>query len=457
MKLPVDKKYMRIVFHVIVAFVGILVANEVMKLIFTIIKDLDNALDAVSNFFGGLVSIFLPLVIGGIIAYLLEPLTKFYQKKWNLYVKEKKVFEPLTTRIKSVIPKKKENKKNDKKAESSVIDETLEVRTEGTLLTFITFFTALSMGINYLIKSIAKQTSASEGSSAIDVIVGFVETTVESLTTQIELIEEEYAEFLESVGLEDLTSAIFTAITDGLIAFLNFFSEALLNIVGSLAALSGFLVTTVLGFILAFYLLQHKDAFKKNTLYFVETIFPDKFGKKLVGIFAEIHEVFSGYIIGTLTDASIMAVLLTIGLSLVGVPFASVIAFISGFSNIIPFVGAFVGFVLAVISAFTTGDMSVVIGAIVVVLIIQQIDSLFIAPRVLGNSVEISPFLVLLSLSVGGALFGMLGMIVAVPVTAIIKIFTIRFMKRQNESKSVKRLLTTATSWEKDTEDESNK
>ncbi len=336
-----------------------------------------------------------------------------------------------------MLPKKKEV------VEEVKSDDGLEVRTAGALITFITFFTALSLGINYLATSIYKQTQNSDA-SPIEAIINFVEKTVAALTVQINKLETQYADYLESLGLEDLTETLLKTITEGLIAFLDFFSKSLLNIVGSISALSGFLVTLILGFILAFYLLQHKDAFKRNSLTVIETFLPDRFGKKLVGVFTEIHTVFSGYIIGTLTDASIMAVLLTIGLSLVGVPFASVIAFISGFSNIIPFVGAFVGFILAVISAFTTGDMSVVVGAVVVVLIIQQIDSLFIAPRVLGNSVEISPFLVLLSLSVGGALFGMLGMIVAVPVTAIIKIFTIRFVARQKESKGVKRFLTYA-------------
>ncbi len=446
MKLPFDKKYMKIIFHVIVGFIGLYVTSEILKLIFTIIKDSDKALDSVGNFFSALIGIFAPLVVAGIIAYLLEPLTKFYQKKWDLYIVEKDILAP----IKSKMPKRKSKK--DVSTPTMLESET-KTRTAGALLTFITFFTVLILGVRYLIRSIANTTSNSN-SSLIDSVVDFVNTTVSSLTEQINKIEVQYADYLESVGLEDLSSSLLSAITDGLIAFLNFFSEALLNIVGSVAALSSFVVTSILGFILAFYLLQNKDAFKKNTIYVIETFLPDKFGKGIIKVFTEIHEVFSGYIIGTLTDASIMAILLTIGLSIVNVPFASVIAFISGFSNIIPFVGAFVGFVLAVISAFTTGQMEIVIGAILVVLIIQQIDSLFIAPRVLGNSVEISPFLVLLSLSVGGALFGMLGMIVAVPVTALLKIFIVRFVKRQHDSKKVKKILTTATTWNTDNEDE---
>ncbi len=461
MKLPFDKNYMRIVFHVVVAFILIVLSFYVVEFFITIITDTNNVLKGFFGFIGGILGVFFPLCLAFLFAYLLDPIVDFYQNKWDYFVHEKKVFDSLKTKLGEKFPVfRKSDKGSDekkgflsrfKKEKEPDLAEQMEnkhfkKRTVGTLLTYLSVFAFIILAVNLFISSIEKTTSGMGGGSGTS-LVGAITYTINTLTAQITKIEEQFSSSLTLFGIDDITEKIVSAITTALISFLDFFSTFFLGVLGSIGAISGFVVTFVLSMVLAFYMLQHKDKFKYNTLIVVETFLPDKFGESLKKIFAEIHEVFSGYIRGTLTDASIMAVLLTIGLSAVGVPFATIIAFISGFSNVIPFVGAFVGFVLAVISSFLTGDPNVVIGAIVVVFIVQQVDSLFIAPNVVGSSVEISPFLVLLSLSVGSALFGMLGMVVAVPVTAIIKIFLTRFILRQNETKSFKKLVKSATTW----------
>ncbi len=454
MKLPFDKNYMRIVFHVVIAFILICISFYVVEFLITILTDTNDVLKGFFGFIGGILNVFFPLCLAFLFAYLLDPIVDFYQNKWDYFVHEKKVFENL--KIKFFGEKAPKEKKPNflsrfkKEKEPDLAEELEEVefksRTVGTLLAFLSVFAFFAFAINMFINSIAKTTSGmGVGSSAT--LVDAINYTITTLTNQITKIEQQFSGSLTLFGIDNITEKIVGAITTGLIAFLDFISKFFLGLLGSIGAISGFVVTFVLSVVLSFYLLQHKDKFKYNTLLVVDTFLPDKFGNSLKKIFSEIHEVFSGYIRGTLTDASIMAVLLTIGLSIVGVPFATIIAFISGFSNVIPFVGAFVGFVLAVISSFLTGDPNVVIGAIVVVFIVQQVDSLFIAPNVVGSSVEISPFLVLLSLSVGSALFGMMGMVVAVPVTAIIKIFLTRFIRRQNETKSFKKLVKSATTW----------
>ncbi|MFV0519168.1 MAG: AI-2E family transporter [Lachnospirales bacterium] len=461
MKLPFDKNYMKIVFHVVIAFMLIVLSFYVVNFLITIVTDPNQVLKSFFGIIGNIINVFFPLFIAFIIAYLLDPVVDFYQNKWDYYVHEKKVFHILKIKIcdsfptfKKILFKEKKDKKpsflsklkkeKDPDLAEEIEDVHFKKRTVGTIFSFISVFAFLAFAIKMFINSIANTTN---GSGSITSIVSFINYSVATLTTQISNVESQFSEYLSFFGIESITETIVGAITKGLISLLEFFSTFALSLVGSIGAISGFFITLVLSIVLCFYMLQHKDKFKYNTLLLIDTFLPDKFNEKLKGVFGEIHEVFSGYIRGTLTDASIMAVLLTIGLSIVGVPFATVIAFISGFSNVIPFVGAFVGFVLAVISSLLTGDMNIVLGAIIVVFIIQQLDSLFIAPNVVGNSVEISPFLVLLSLSVGSALFGMLGMVVAVPVTAIIKIFLTRFILRQNETKSFKTMVKNATTW----------
>ena len=151
----------------------------------------------------------------------------------------------------------------------------------------------------------------------------------------------------------------------------------------------------------------------------------------------DIHAVFSGYIRGTLLDASIMAILISIGLSLINVKFAFIIGFISGFSNIIPYFGALMGFILAISVSLISGQPMQAVYSTIIMLILQQVDTIFIAPKVVGESVELSPVLVIIALSVAGQLFGLWGMVFAVPVFATIKLFASRIYERQKMKKEV--------------------
>ncbi|MFV0441868.1 MAG: AI-2E family transporter [Lachnospirales bacterium] len=466
MKFTFDKRYMRIIYHIVVCFLLLLFTYTMYNLIISSIADFTQTLDSFGDTIGKFISIFSPLFIGFIIAYLLDPIVDFFQNKWNYYIYEKKIFQKLLRLLYEKFPTfknlfdRKRTKKNSKiretykkaKQEEAIKkQDNYETRTAGTLLTFISVVLVLYFGLKLLVGSIIKTTSGDQ--ITLSNITSSFESGMSGITSQIANVTEYFSSALANFGVEanGITEKIVSSISNILVSFINFITNFIVGFFSHIGAISGFVVTFFLSVVLAFYMLQNKSKFKGSSLYFLETIFPRKFRNVIIGILKEIHTVFSGYIRGQLTDASIMAVLLTIGLTIINVPFAAVIAFISGFSNIIPYVGAFVGFVLAVISAFLTGDMTIVIGAIVVVLIVQQLDSLFIAPKVVGNSVEISPFLVLLSLSVGGKLFGMLGMILAVPVTAILKIFITRFMARQSKSKSIKRALGSFTSLNNET------
>ncbi|MDR2649195.1 MAG: AI-2E family transporter, partial [Clostridiales bacterium] len=152
--------------------------------------------------------------------------------------------------------------------------------------------------------------------------------------------------------------------------------------------------------------------------------------RRVVG---DMHSVFSGYIRGQLTDALIMAVLISVLLSVIGVDFAIVIGIFTGFSNIIPYFGAIIGFLLSVIVALISGEPIKALYAAIGVLVLQQIDAVFINPKVVGKNVELSPLLVILALSAGGTLFGMPGMILAVPVCAIAKMFLTRYIEYRRE------------------------
>ena len=134
------------------------------------------------------------------------------------------------------------------------------------------------------------------------------------------------------------------------------------------------------------------------------------------------NRVFFKFISGQLIDAIIVGILVTIAMSIIGVRYSALLGFMIGLFNIIPYFGAIIAVVISVLITIITGGLSQAIIMAIVVIILQQIDSNIINPKIIGNSLEISPLLIIFAVTVGGAYFGVLGMFLAVPVIAILKI-----------------------------------
>ena len=109
-------------------------------------------------------------------------------------------------------------------------------------------------------------------------------------------------------------------------------------------------------------------------------------------------------------------------MSIIGVKYSVLLGFMIGLFNIIPYFGAIVAVALSVLITVITGGLSQAIIMAIVVIILQQIDANIINPKIVGNSLKISPLLIIFAVTVGGAYFGFLGMFLAVPVAAVLKI-----------------------------------
>ena len=134
------------------------------------------------------------------------------------------------------------------------------------------------------------------------------------------------------------------------------------------------------------------------------------------------NRIFYKFISSQIIDAILVGILVTIAMSIIGVKYAVLLGFIIGLFNIIPYFGAIIAVALSVIITIITGGLSQAIIMALVVIVLQQIDANIINPKIIGNSLEISPLLVIFSVTVGGAYFGVLGMFLAVPVAAVLKI-----------------------------------
>ena len=122
---------------------------------------------------------------------------------------------------------------------------------------------------------------------------------------------------------------------------------------------------------------------------------------------------------------------------ILGVRYAILLGFLIGLSNLIPYFGAIVGVGIAIIITIFTGGITQAIWLAIIVIILQQIDANIINPKIVGNSLKISPLLVIFAVTVGGAYFGVLGMFLAVPVFTVLKILIQDYIEYKNKIKNV--------------------
>lgn len=187
----------------------------------------------------------------------------------------------------------------------------------------------------------------------------------------------------------------------------------------------------VIGFILAliigFYTLVDLKRMKTE----VFTIAGEGAREELSHAFATITRVLAGWMKGTLMLSTVVGTLMGLGFWAAGVPYALALGVIGGVFNIVPYVGPALTGVLAVIAGLFGVTPWVAVWAFIVVFAVQQIDSLFLSPRIMSGQVDLHPLLIIFSLLVGSALFGVTGMVLSVPVSAIVKgLFVYWFEKR---------------------------
>jgi predicted PurR-regulated permease PerM len=145
-----------------------------------------------------------------------------------------------------------------------------------------------------------------------------------------------------------------------------------------------------------------------------------------------VTRVLGGWLRGTLIQSAVIAVLLTIGFWIAGVPYALAIGVIGGLLNVVPYVGPVITALLAVAAGLFIGPWTALWGLVVVVAV-QLFNQVILAPRIMSEQVDLHPLLVILSLLVGASLFGIPGMVLAVPVAAIIMGLFVYWFERNTE------------------------
>ena len=152
------------------------------------------------------------------------------------------------------------------------------------------------------------------------------------------------------------------------------------------------------------------------------SLFKKEMYDRISKYFRETNKIFFGFISGQIIDAVIIGIVTTIAMTIMKVKYAALLGTLIGTFNLIPFFGAIVAVVIAIFITICTGGITQAIWLAIIVIILQQIDANIINPKILGDRLSISPILVIMSVTFGGAYFGVLGMFLAVPIATIIKL-----------------------------------
>lgn len=377
MKIHFDKKLLKYSIYVTLTAVAIFLALTIMSnigVIFTTtFKIIENALTLLK-----------PLLIAIVIAYLLFPLTKSIENflRTNTLYKVKK---QSNRRLLSIIC---------------------------SYLLIIGLVLALLWGIYFMIGGqLSKSTTLSNIINDISLYLNtnsFSSASIESTLKSLNI------PFIDS--LQPYIIQIVDTVQKYIVSNLGAMTSNIMSIGSSIASF-------FIAFIISIYILKDYEYFIglwKKLYYLVFR--KSNFGKKISETFEILNDVFSKFIRGQLLEAFCVGALSAIALSLVNIDYAVVIGIIAGICNMIPYVGPIVGTVLAAVMGLLSGRPIKVLYAIIAMLVVQQVDNNLLAPKIVGESVGLHAVFTMMAILVGGNIGGLVGMLLAVPIAASIRV-----------------------------------
>ena len=163
--------------------------------------------------------------------------------------------------------------------------------------------------------------------------------------------------------------------------------------------------------------------YRSHLIMFTIKIFDDKHASIVARVVSKIREVIHQYVSGLLIETSCVAVLNSVGLLIIGAPYAILLGVIGAILNLIPYIGGLISLVLtAIVTLSNTGDTYKTLGSIGIFFVVQFIDNNFLVPRIIGSSVKLNALVSILAVLIGGALCGIGGMFLSLPFVAICKV-----------------------------------
>ena len=339
-------------------------------------KFINNPMQFISGI-GGFANFFSPFLIGILIALLINPLVMFFEKKFNLR------------------------------------------RLLNILISYIIVFILIFLGFKLLIPS----------------IVDTLNKLIQEIPTYIDMINTFLSKYMTKAEFFNSIAPHLNSILTRVVNILTTFSSNLLVHISSITSL---LFDIIMGLILSIYMIFDKEKIGlgcKKILY--STVSRTK-ADETVEFFKMSHDIFYNYIIGKIIDSLIIGAIAFVGFQfIIKIDNTLFLSFIVFLTNIIPYFGPFIGAVPPILMTLVYSPVKAFWVAIFI-LILQQVDGNFIGPKVMGDSVGLSPLWIISAVLIGSNLFGLIGVFLSVPVAAVIKASIDKYVEKRlyiNDSK----------------------
>ena len=214
------------------------------------------------------------------------------------------------------------------------------------------------------------------------------------------------------------------------IDFTSYFStEKIIEYVSKVIGVFGILFNIFVTIIISIYILLQRKDIKEFLKKAGKSIFEKPTYKRVSKYFKESNKIFLDFIYCQILDGIIIGIIASIAMSIIGVKYSILLGFAIGMFNIIPYFGAIIAIAIAALITVFTGGLQQAAIMAVTVIILQQIDANIINPKILGDGLKISPILVIFAVTIGGEFFGVMGMFLAVPIIAILKLLAMDFIE----------------------------
>ena len=322
-----------------------------------------------------IIAIFMPFIIGAMIAFVLNVL---------LNVVENKLFKKLN----------KKNTKTWKKLKRPV----------SLVTTFIIIIAIIAL--------------------ILGLIIPQLKNTVELFTENFDSYKTQSVELLEKVGIEKKTinklNNNIENIQEEATKYISKNSDKIMQTtVGVATTVAGTVTTIVLGIVFAIYILLKKEDLTRQFKKLARAYLPEKRQTTLKEISTLSNKTFGNFVSGQCIEALIIGLLCFIGMLILQIPYAPTIAVLVGFTALIPVFGAFIGTAIGAFLILMVDPTKALI-FIIFIIILQQLEGNLIYPKVVGNSVGLPGIWVMVAVTVGASIGGILGMLLSVPVCSIL-------------------------------------
>lgn len=328
---------------------------------------------AVSDTLRDILNMLMPFLIGLLIAFILNPLIKWLMK---ILAKHCKITNPRVC------------------------------KTLATVIAYITVLGLIFICIIYIVPQVIN--------SVTEVINGL---------PQLYNITYDFFTNLQKRFPNTDVSAIQNLVNDALPDIITTIKDFAGNLVPALYTASISIVNWLLNFIIAIivsvYMLSDKKNLQRGFKVVLYCIVPVKFIDDLMSILSECNRIFTNFIVGKAIDSTIIGILCFILMSIFDLEYALLISVIVGITNMIPYFGPFIGAIPGMVVLLMVSPLKS-LGFGILILALQQFDGLYLGPKILGNSIGLKPLWIIIAISLGGSIAGVLGMFLSVPLTAVI-------------------------------------